>query len=157
MKVYQLHKVQYLPIEVDEAWQFFSSAANLSKITPEDMGFKILTRLDGSPVHAGMRIDYIVRPVLRIPMRWTTEITRVEAPVRFTDKQLRGPYSLWEHTHTFEPVPGGVKMTDEVRYALPLGWLGVLAHWLFVKKRLDVIFRFREATLVRYFGAFKNS
>jgi ligand-binding SRPBCC domain-containing protein len=120
------------------------------------MGFVILSKLDGVPIYSGMLIDYIVKPLLGIPLRWTTEITGVSAPNVFTDKQLKGPYALWEHTHTFEQVNGGVKMTDEVKYALPLGFLGELAHSILVKKKLNDIFEFRERTLTKLFGEFKQ-
>lgn len=156
MKKYNLHREQYLPIPVEEAWQFFSQAKNLSKITPKEMGFVVLTKLNDDPIYAGMKIDYTVKPLLNIPMHWTTEITGVDAPRRFTDTQLKGPYSLWEHTHTFEKVDGGVKMTDDVVYALPLGWLGTIAHSLVVKNKLKAIFDFRAETLNKYFGTFSK-
>ncbi len=153
--VHTLHKEQWMPISVQEAWAFFSTANNLAKITPPEMGFVILSKLDGGPIYSGMLIDYIVKPLLGIPLRWTTEITGVSAPNVFTDKQLKGPYALWEHTHTFEQVKGGVKMTDEVKYALPLGVLGELAHSILVKKKLNDIFDFRERTLTKLFGEYK--
>jgi ligand-binding SRPBCC domain-containing protein len=103
-----------------------------------------------------MKIEYRVRPLFNIPMGWTTEIKKVSAPFRFTDKQIKGPYALWEHTHTFEQVPGGVKMTDEVDYALPFGWLGIFAHALIVKNKLKDIFNFREQTLTKFFGEYKK-
>ncbi len=152
MKTYKLFREQLLPIGITEAWDFFSSPANLSKITPQDMAFEIITHLENKPIYSGMKIEYKVRPMLNIPLRWTTEITNVDAPYKFADIQLKGPYSLWEHTHTFVTVPGGVKMTDEVRYALPLGWIGNLAHAIFVKKRLESIFDFREKSLNTFFS-----
>jgi len=156
MKIYNLHKEQYLPISVDEAWKFFSSAANLSKITPPEMKFVIRTKLDNAPIYSGMKIEYTVKPLLGIPLHWITEIVNVEAPRIFMDRQLKGPYSLWEHTHTFEWVAGGVLMTDDVKYALPMGVLGEIAHSLIVKKKLSGIFNFREKTLVNLFGVYKR-
>ena len=157
MKTYTLQQEQYLPITVEEAWQFFSSAQNLAKITPPDMAFKILTPLDGSPIYEGMLINYIIRPMLGIPMKWETVIGKVNAPTQFTDMQQKGPYALWEHTHTFLVVPGGVLMTDEVKYALPLGILGDVAHGLFIKKKLDHIFAFRKKVLEDMFGTYMRS
>ena len=98
MKKNTLHREQFIPISIKEAWDFFSQAKNLEKITPKDMAFVVLTELDDKPIYDGMKIEYKVRPLLGIPMRWTTEITGVAAPYRFTDKQLKGPYALWEHT-----------------------------------------------------------
>jgi ligand-binding SRPBCC domain-containing protein len=147
MKIYELHKEQFLPIGIEEAWKFFSTAANLEEITPADMSFRILTELNGEPIYSGMIIDYIVKPLLGIPMRWTTQITGVNAPFSFSDKQIKGPYNLWEHKHTFKTVRGGVIMTDVVRYSLPMGFLGELVYHLIVKKKLKGIFDYRENKL----------
>ena len=156
MKIYSLIREQYLPIPIAEAWSFFSSAQNLSKITPAGMNFVILTRLDKDSVYPGMKIDYRVSPLMGIPLRWTSEITVVNAPYTFTDKQLKGPYALWEHTHTFVTVAGGVKMIDDLKYALPFGFIGEIAHAALVKKKLEQIFNFRALTLENLFGAYKK-
>ena len=152
MSIYTLHREQHLPISITEAWNFFSAAGNLSKITPPEMKFIIQTDLIGKTIHSGMKIEYSVSPLLNIPLHWITEIINVHEPYSFTDKQIKGPYKLWEHTHTFQETATGVKMTDEVRYALPMGWVGDLAHSLIVKHKLDNIFDFREKTLVNLFS-----
>ena len=120
------------------------------------MKFIIRTALKEGPIFSGMKIEYTVRPLLNIPLHWITEIMNVDAPRNFTDCQLKGPYALWQHTHTFETVVGGVKMTDHVEYALPLGFLGGIAHVLVVKKKLKEIFDFRSETLVNLFGNYKK-
>jgi ligand-binding SRPBCC domain-containing protein len=49
-------------------------------------------------------------------------------------------------------VPGGVLMRDKVHYALPFGPFGAIAHALFVRRKLEWIFRFRRELLARRFG-----
>jgi ligand-binding SRPBCC domain-containing protein len=156
MKTYTLQREQLLPISIDEAWAFFSTPANLSEITPPEMQFEILSDVLGKPIFNGMRINYFVRPLLNIKMKWTTEITGVDAPHMFTDRQERGPYSLWEHTHTFVPAPGGTLMTDQIKYALPLGILGSIMHGIVVEKKLKNIFDFRAKKLAQLFGKQKK-
>lgn len=151
MKVYTLHREQFLPITLQEAWDFFSTPLNLEKITPADMGFVVLTDVKGKSIYKGMRIEYTVSPLLGIKMHWVTEIGDVDAPLKFVDNQLKGPYALWEHTHVFTEVKGGVMMHDDVRYGLPLGVLGTIAHVLVVKNKLQSIFDFRAETLKKYF------
>jgi len=152
MKTYRIFREQFLPITIKEAWEFFATPDNLSKITPSDMSFEIVKCEKGTIIYSGMKIQYRLRPLFNIPVSWTTEIKNVNAPYSFTDTQLQGPYSLWEHTHTFVSAPGGVKMTDDVKYALPFGLLGSIAHNLIVKKRLEDIFNFREKTLNTFFN-----
>jgi ligand-binding SRPBCC domain-containing protein len=87
-----------------------------------------------------------------IPLRWKTEIVRWEPTSLFVDNQLSGPYSLWHHTHTFKEERGGTLMTDVVRYALPFGPLGRLAHWLTVRRNVEQIFDYRYQKVESLFG-----
>ena len=112
--IYYFKTEHLLPVSIDEAWDFFSSAKNLARITPPEMDFKILSTLDEKEIYEGMIIDYIVRPVFGIPLKWQTEIINVNKPHSFADRQLKGPYKIWEHTHTFLEVDGGVLMHDVV-------------------------------------------
>lgn len=148
--MYQYKTQQWLPIGIGEAWSFFSSPKNLSLITPPDMDFKILSSV-GADVYEGMTIDYIVKPLLGISMFWKTEICEVEKEKRFKDRQLKGPYKIWEHTHTFTESNGGVLMIDEINYELPFSFIGNIAHQLFVRKRIQNIFSYRKAALINIF------
>lgn len=152
MKVYNLTRTQILPISVAEAWDFFSTPKNLSKITPEHMGFEILYISGGEKAYAGQIIRYNVSVLPGIKMHWVTEITQVKEGVHFIDEQRFGPYALWHHQHHFKEVPGGVEMTDEVNYAIPFGILGRLAHSLFVGGEVNRIFDHRYHLLEKYFG-----
>ncbi|MBK8624258.1 MAG: SRPBCC family protein [Saprospiraceae bacterium] len=151
MKIYTLTKKQFLPITLEQAWDFFSSPVNLKKITPEYMGFKITSDLGDGKMYPGQIISYIVTPVLGIPMSWTTEITHVLDKKYFVDEQRFGPYSLWHHQHWFREVEGGVEMTDIVNYGLPLGFLGRIANSIFVQNKLKEIFDYREKVVGQYF------
>lgn len=139
-----------LPISLSEAWDFFSSPNNLSKITPPEMGF-IITNSPENKMFEGQIITYKVSPLLGIKINWMTEITTVKDQVYFIDEQRFGPYALWHHRHHFEEIEGGVIMTDEVNYKLPFGLLGVIANSLFIRKKLQFIFDYREKVLFEQF------
>lgn len=156
MKVYNLTRTQILPISVAEAWDFFSTPKNLSKITPEHMGFEILYISGGEKAYAGQIIRYNVSVLPGIKMHWVTEITQVKEGVHFIDEQRFGPYALWHHQHHFKAVPSGVEMTDEVNYGIPLGILGRLAHFLFVRGEVNRIFDHRYRVLEKYFSKEKK-
>ena len=119
------------------------------------MDFRILHPTDEA-TYAGMLIDYKVRPLLGIPLYWQTKITVVDKPNSFTDMQLKGPYSLWEHTHLFIAQNSGVLMKDHVRYRVPLGALGDLVNKLVVKKKIGRIFDFRRQKLESLFVRGEN-
>ncbi len=151
MKLYQLHSKQVLPITQKEAWNFISSPANLKAITPDHMGFNILSGAD-RPMFAGQIIQYKVSPFPGYSTKWVTEITHVKEGEYFVDEQRFGPYALWHHKHFIKQVDGGVEMEDIIDYKIPFGILGQLAHPIIVKKQLKKIFAYREEKLIERFG-----
>lgn len=152
MAAHSIKTVQKIPVSLDEAWAFFSNPANLQAITPDGMGFTIISKHHGDVMYAGQLIEYKVRPLAGIPLYWMTEITQVKDRAYFIDEQRFGPYSLWHHQHHFREIPGGVEMTDIVHYKNPLGILGRIANALFVKQKLKTIFDFRYKKVEELFG-----
>jgi ligand-binding SRPBCC domain-containing protein len=140
-----LLREQVLPGAPEQVFEFFADAANLEQITPEWLGFRIVTPkpIEMAP---GTLIEYRLR-LHHLPVRWLTRIESWEPGKRFVDVQVEGPYRLWHHTHSFEPHGQGTRVRDQVRYALPLGPLGELAHRLFVRRDLERIFEFRHASV----------
>ncbi len=149
---YQLYREQQLKCDLATAWSFFSDPENLSKITPKDMGFVVLTKNTDGVIYEGMEIDYTVSPLLGIPMKWKTRILKVDFQKSFTDFQAKGPYKLWNHYHEFIPNEKGVLMKDTVDYELPLGFLGTIAHVVLVKNKLKTIFNYRFQVLEKRFN-----
>lgn len=156
MKIYTLHEKQKLPISLKEAWDFLSNPANLKIITPDYMGFEILSGAD-RPMYAGQLIQYIVTPIAGIKTKWVTEITHVQNLEFFVDEQRFGPYSLWHHKHFIKEIPGGVEMEDIVDYKLPMGILGQWAHPFLVKPKLQEIFKYRKQKLTELFGTYTEN
>jgi ligand-binding SRPBCC domain-containing protein len=155
MKIYRLHSLQRLPIRVDQAWNFLSDPRNLKTITPDYMGFKILSGGD-RPMFPGQIIQYLVTPVAGIKTKWVTEITHVREGEYFVDEQRFGPYSLWHHKHFIKAIHGGVEMEDIIDYKLPFGILGQLVHPILVKPKLEEIFNYRKQKLIEIFGDYKE-
>ena len=155
MKIYSLHKKQNLPITLQQAWDFLSDPKNLKTITPEYMGFHILSGAD-RPMYAGQMIQYIVTPVLGIKTKWVTEITHTVDKHYFVDEQRFGPYALWHHKHFIKEIKGGVEMEDIIDYKVPFGFLGRLVHPILVKPKLTEIFNYRTKKLIELFGEYKK-
>ena len=101
--MYTLERTQRIPISLEEAWKFFQNPSNLSKITPSEMGFQILSEVPDQ-MYSGLFIHYKVTPLLGIRMNWTTEITHVKRPHYFVDEQRVGPYRIWHHEHHFKKI-----------------------------------------------------
>lgn len=150
MKEFIYKTEQLLHVDLQKAWEFFSSPHNLALLTPKDMDFKVLSKLDDH-ITTNMIIDYTVKPLLHIPLHWRTKILDVAEKEEFTDIQLKGPFNKWHHLHQFIQQEDGVLVKDTVTYSLPFGPIGTLAHSLFVKKRIEAIFSYRKMVLEQLF------
>lgn len=149
-KIHTFRDETVLPVPLEELFPFFSNAANLQRITPDKLQFRILSP-HPITMKTGARIDYIIK-LLGIPFKWQTEITEWEPPFRFRDVQLRGPFKLWDHTHHFQAESEATRMIDEVRYQLPFAPLAPLVHRLFVQRQIRHIFAWRKEVLFKMFG-----
>jgi ligand-binding SRPBCC domain-containing protein len=149
--MYQLKTKQIIPTDLETCWNFFSSPKNLKIITPEYMGFEVLFEIP-EKMYAGLMIEYEVKPLLGIPMKWITEITHVDEMKFFVDEQRKGPYRIWHHEHHFKQVENGIEMTDIVSYEIPFGVLGKIAQPLIVKNKLNQIFDYRFQKVEELFG-----
>jgi ligand-binding SRPBCC domain-containing protein len=149
VKIYELNCEQLFPRGIAETFEFFKDPRNLSRITPPWLDFSIHT--ENPVMQVGARIDYTIN-WQGVPLRWKTIISEYEPPFHFVDVQLQGPYRYWEHTHSFQPSEDGTLVTDTVRYVLPFGLLGRIAHTTIVRRQLAAIFRFRQQVLMELLG-----
>jgi ligand-binding SRPBCC domain-containing protein len=153
MPTYRLESTQYVNASIAEVWDFISSPRNLKHITPEHMGFDILTPNLPDKMYPGMIIEYIVKPLFGIKMNWLTEITHVKDHEFFVDEQRSGPYTMWHHQHHIKQSDNGVLMTDIVHYIPPMGFIGAIANEVLIKHQLKNIFDFRTIAVDKKFPA----
>ena len=151
-RIQSLQEEQWVPVPLGEVFSFFADPANLAKVTPPEVGFRSLTKL---PVEMkeGLLLEYRIS-VRGIPMYWSSKITEWNPPHHFTDEQVRGPYTLWRHRHSFTAVRGGTLITDHVEYAAPFSWLPG-SQWIdrfFIRPELTTIFTHRRLALRRQFN-----
>jgi ligand-binding SRPBCC domain-containing protein len=142
----ELERRQIVPRTLDATFAFFADPWNLELITPRWLGLKISAPLD--ELQQGTRIHYRLR-LLGVPLAWEAEIVHWRPPRAFADRQARGPYRLWIHTHRFAAVPEGTEVYDHVRYVVPGG---PLAPRQLVRRSLDAIFDYRAARLGELLG-----
>jgi len=150
MSKHTIRREIWLPHSREEVFEFFSAARNLEQITPPLLQFQVLTP-EPIPMGEGTLIDYRLK-VHGLPMKWRTKITRWNPPYQFADIQLKGPYKVWDHTHTFLEEDGGTRMIDEVTYELPFGPLGDIVHTLMVRRDVEEIFRYRNGVIGALFA-----
>lgn len=145
MKIHTIKHRQIVCRPIEQVFSFFADVENLDRITPPWMHFRIHTPVPIT-MCAGARIEYTIR-WRGLPIRWITEIEEWLPGKRFVDRQIRGPYRLWHHTHGFETAGDDTIVEDVVRYALPLGPVGRIAHALLVRRDVERIFDFRASRI----------
>jgi ligand-binding SRPBCC domain-containing protein len=150
MKVHVLEREQRVARPLAEVFEFFARANNLERITPAWLSFGLVGQ-EPSELRLGTLLQYRLR-VHRVPLRWVSEIELWEPGRTFVDRQVRGPYRLWRHQHDFAPIGEQTIVRDRVRYALPLGRFGELAHAVFVRRDLERIFEFRRQAVSQLLG-----
>jgi ligand-binding SRPBCC domain-containing protein len=146
-KTHDLYREQLVPQPLDDVFAFFAEASNLERITPPWLGFGLVTP-EPLEMGFGTLIEYRLH-LHRIPLRWTSRIEWWEPGRAFEDVQVKGPYRMWRHRHEFRRAGNGTLVQDHVRYALPFGPLGELAHSMFVERDLSRIFAFRHAQVAK--------
>ena len=149
MKTYKLHFKQNIDKPIDEVFSFFSDPENLALITPEKLNFKILTPVP-IKMKDGQLIDYTIE-LFKKEIRWRTLITEYDFPKMFIDQQIKGPYSLWHHKHSFKDCGDYIEMVDDVSYAIPFGFIGRIVNFLFIERELNYIFNYRKKIINEYF------
>jgi len=150
--MYQIKRIQNIPIELKKAWDFFSQPDNLKLITPDYLNFKILSKSDAGEMYPGMIITYTLSPLFHISINWATEISQVKEYKYFIDNQIKGPYKIWHHEHHFKETEQGVEMRDILYYEIPYGFLGRFLHKLIIGKKVNEIFNYREQKIKELFG-----
>jgi ligand-binding SRPBCC domain-containing protein len=139
--VVHLHRETVVPSRLEETFAFFSDAANLERLTPPWLNFRIRTP-QPVPMHEGAIIDYRI-VLYGVPIPWRTRIDVWEPGVRFVDRQLIGPYLWWHHEHRFEAVAEGTRVVDHVEYVPRVRWLSSVL----VRRDVERIFGYRQAVL----------
>ncbi len=147
MSDHVLRREQWIPLDLERAFDFFARAQNLQRITPDWLHFRFVGEPPGA-IELDTRIAYRLR-IAGVPVRWHTWIAHWDPPHGFVDVQERGPYAHWRHLHRLERRGDGVLMTDVVEYRLPLGPVGRLVHWAVVRAMLGRIFDHRYEAVRR--------
>lgn len=150
-------KVTRLPVSARRAFDWHLHPGAFERLTPPWDPTKLLA-YEG--VRDGEKV--MLRVVAPWPRKWIAIHEDFIDGVQFKDRQAKGPFPKWVHTHRVEPAPGAgatdpralptghageCLMRDSISYRLPLGPLGMIAHALFMKRQINAMFDHRHATL----------
>ncbi len=142
---------QFVPDKIENVFNFFSAAQNLEKITPDFLNFKV-KNMSSEEIEKDTIINYKLK-IHGIPASWQTQIVEFKPLEMFIDNQNKGPYSMWQHTHTFTPVKNGTLIEDRIKYKIPGHLIGLLALGSFIRKDVTQIFRYRVKSIQSKFNS----
>jgi ligand-binding SRPBCC domain-containing protein len=151
----RIERSQLVPLSLEDSFSFFADAYNHEALTPPWLRFRILTPRP-IPMREGETIEYVLT-THRLPVRWLTEIVEWRPGRRFVDRQVEGPFRLWEHTHAFEERHDGTLIRDTVLYRMPYGALGAFAHRILVARDLERVFDYRRDAVERLLGGRRST
>lgn len=141
---------QWVPKPVEEVFPFFSDEKNLEILTPPWLNFHVLGK-NTPEITQKTEIDYRLK-IHGLPVHWRSQIINWEINRGFTDIQIKGPYSQWEHTHRFVPMKGGTLIEDRILYRTPGGppLQPFIGPW--VNRDVESIFNYRKKKIKELFG-----
>lgn len=143
MKKLTLHYSCLINASKEVVFAFHTDTHNLPNITPAWMDVRIVS------AHQ----NHVVLDIKRhfITTRWEVDIACDTHEWSITDTLRKGPLPFFKHHRRFIGLENGKTCMDEtITLALPLGWLGVLAHPL-IKKETDALFAFRHKATQAFF------
>ena len=144
--MYILERQQRVTGTLEQAWAFLQDPANLDRITPPDLQFRIVTDIPAI-MYNGLIVEYRITIPLIGTHSWVTEIKHIREGLSFVDEQRLGPYRFWHHYHEIRQDKGCVLLMDRICYQPPFGVLGRLAHRLYIRRTLERIFDYRRLRL----------
>lgn len=131
------------PVETVFSWHAGKGA--ISRLTPPWAPLKMISR-KGDGIQKGVKVTFRLN-LFKIPMAWEAEHIDYQENKVFKDRQTKGPFSKWEHTHSFT---GDGKensiMEDKVEFKLPFGLLS-RPFYGFAKKEFKRMFDYRHRVL----------
>ncbi len=134
-----------LPARVEDVFAWHERAGAIERLTPPWAPMELISRT-GPGVTRGVRATFRLR-VFGIPVIWEAEHVGYVPNREFRDRQVRGPFFFWEHTHRFIPTDGGkTVMEDRVAFKLPFGLLSRPFYGL-AKKEFERMFAYRHRVL----------
>lgn len=161
-----LESEQWVSAPLERVFRFFAEPHNLSVISPPSSGARLknlrlvapdLPGVDGFERMAGAGSEIVIsfRLLPYFPLRgsWTARIIEFAWLNHFRDVQVRGPFEMFDHTHSFQEERRdgklGTIVHDRVLYEVGVGPLGVIANALVVRSMLKQMFVYRHAATAR--------
>ncbi len=135
---------------IETVFHFHDDTRNLLKITPPNI--KVTIEHATAP-GLGQIVELKVRQFGFLTSHMKMQFVEYNPPTLFSDRQLKGPFKSMFQRRILSEKNGETTLTDIFEYELPFGWLGKLAHTLFVRKQIEEMFTYRQEMTKRILEA----
>ena len=130
---------------LNDVFDFYSDPKNINKLTPWFAKVKAIPEKKLTP-NAVFVIEINVFFVLK--NKWKISIRNYEQNKIFTDIQLEGPFTIWEHTHIFEYRNNATLMTDNIIYKSKIPFFDKLNIFKYI---FALVFYYRKRRILSIF------
>ena len=146
MPVIKLHTKIIAPIEV-----VFDLSRNirLHEISTGNSNEKAIAGVTSGLINKNETVTWRAKH-FGIYQKITVKITEMEKPNFFVDEMQKGIFKRFKHTHTFMQKGNETTAIDEFDYTAPLGILGKLADFLFLKFYMKQLLKERNEVIKQY-------
>ena len=152
MKFFTFYNEQIVKSDLDTVWNFFCHPFNLDKLTPNEFNLKNKNYGLRDKIYSGMLIAHQLVIFKSVKINWLSEISHINEKQYFIDKQISGPFAFWQHEHRFELTNDGVVIKDYIVYKLPLSFFNSLLNKIFILKKLEEVFSYRNKIIEKIFN-----
>jgi len=134
-------QVSELPCSAEDAYQWHLRQGAFLRLAPPWERIELLESQgvsEGAQAHIRMWLG-------PIPQLWIAEHEGIVPGQQFQDRQLRGPFAAWLHTHRMEPLESGrCRLIDHIEYRPPLGFIGAWLGGRLIRRQLARTFAWRH-------------
>lgn len=142
-----------IPARIEDVCRFHGNPHNISQVSPKWQSVRVLEGASSPEPGGEFRIE--VRTFGVLPLRWHGIWRVVDEPEALVDEALLSPFATWRHRHLFAAVGADhTRMTDQVTYQFPGGWLGKLFgetlgrlqfHFMFADRHKRTVWAFTRS------------
>jgi uncharacterized protein (TIGR01777 family) len=131
-----------LPVTAAEAFAWHERPGAFERLTPPWENVQVIERR--GTIRNGDRTTIALR-IAGVPIRWVAEHFDYQPGAQFCDREVSGPFAVWNHVHRFVPAnEHGCYLEDDVAFALPGGWIGKTCGEGPARRVLERLFHYRH-------------
>jgi uncharacterized protein (TIGR01777 family) len=134
-----------MPVTAEELYAWHSRPLAFQRLLPP-WEYNDVTAINGKFGSDGYRIELRTKYLGPVKGTWIADTFDFQTGRQFQDRELKGPFAHWNHTHRMIPEGASASsLEDSIEYRLPFGSLGKVFGSGIAQRRIAAIFAYRHA------------